>query len=64
MGGGGHIIIRNAIKQALSDPLIHGILSDKHKAIIDPILAEDINNWTPKDDAEALKVFEWCARNC
>ena len=64
MGGGGHIIIRNAIKQVLSDPLIHGALSDKHKAQIDPILAQDINDWTPQDDETARRVFDWAARNC
>lgn len=64
MSGGGHIIIRNAIKTALSDPVVHGLLSDRQKAIIDPILAEDVNNWTPHDDEEARKIFDWAARNC
>lgn len=64
MGGGGHIIIRNAIKQALSDPLVHGMLSDKHKAIIDPILAKDTSAWTVEDDVHAQRIFHWAELNC
>jgi hypothetical protein len=63
-GGGGIIIIRSAMKQALSDPLVHGILTEKQKSLIDPILLEDVNNWTPQDDENVRKVFDWVARNC
>jgi len=64
MSGGGHIIIRASIKTALSDPLVHGLLSDKQKTLIDPILAEDVNNWSTQDDENARKVFDWVAKNC
>lgn len=59
MGGGGHIIIRNAVKQALSDPLVHGLLPDYMKAEIDPILAKDTNTWTDCDDRIGMAAFHW-----
>jgi hypothetical protein len=64
MGGGGTIIIRNAMKQALSDPLVHGTLSDSDIAAIGPILAKDVNDWTHKEHDKVLKVFTWAAQHC
>jgi len=64
MGGGTIIIIRNAIKQALSDPLVHGSLSASDQAAIDPILAKDVNDWTQTEHDKAVKIFTWAAHHC
>ena len=64
MSGGGHVIIKNAIKQALSDPLVHGMLSDSDRAVVDPILAKDVNDWTDEEFNSAGKTFEWARQNC
>lgn len=64
MGGGGTIIIRNAIKQVLTDPLVHGSLPDKMKTTIDPVLAKDVNDWTTPEHHAALNVFDWAATHC
>lgn len=64
MSGGGHIIIRNSIKQALSDPLVHGSLPDQLKAEVDPILAKDTNAWSDSDDCVAFAAFHWAHAHC
>jgi hypothetical protein len=64
MSGGGHIIINQAIKQALSDPLVHGMLPPEDQAVVDPILAKDVNDWTMEDRHLAAKAFFWVAVNC
>ncbi len=64
MGGGGTIIIRNAIKTTLEDPVIHGSLPDEEKAIVDPILAKDVNDWTQEEQHLTAKAFFWVAVNC
>jgi len=64
MGGGGTVIIRNAIKQALIHPLIHGALPEKMKAVVDPVLQKDVNDWTVADHNGALHVFDWAATHC
>jgi hypothetical protein len=63
MGGGGTIIIRNAMKSTLSDPLIHGLLPDCEKAVVDPILAKDVNDWTAEEQHLAAKAFFWVCVN-
>lgn len=62
--GGGHVIIRSAIKQALSDPLVHGCLPASDVAVVDPILAKDVNSWTHEEFERVLKTFAWAAQNC
>ena len=64
MGGGGHIIIDDAIKQALSDPLVHGVLPPDMQAEVDPILAKDTSNWTENDDCIAFAAFHWAHAHC
>jgi hypothetical protein len=63
MGGGTIIIIRNAIKQALSDPLVHGMLPPKMLVKVDPILAKDTSAWTAEDDVESMRAFSWAHKN-
>ena len=64
MSGGIIIIMRNAVKTALSDPLVHGTLSDKQKSAVDTILADDVNNWSSHDDETMRKAFELTYKNC
>lgn len=64
MGGGGHIIIRSAMKQALTDPLVHGWLPAADTALIDPILAKDVNDWTAQEYERVRKTFAWAAQHC
>ena len=61
MSSGGIIIMRKAIQQALTDPLVHGQLPDKMKVTIDPVLAKDVNDWTTADHHAAVHVFDWAA---
>ncbi len=63
-GGGGIIIIRNAMKQALSNPLVHGTLPESDANLIDPILAKDVNDWTHIEHEQVRKTFAWVAQHC
>lgn len=63
-GGGGAIILRVAIKQALSHPLVHGILPASDVARIDPILAKDVNDWTHEEQRAVMKSFAWVEQHC
>ena len=63
-GGGGIIIIRNAMKQALSNPLVHGMLPEADAALIDPILTKDVNDWTHQEYEQVRKTFAWAAQHC
>jgi hypothetical protein len=50
MGGGdGTVIVKNAVKAALSDPTVHGNLAPKMQAKIDPVLAKDVADWSTAD---------------
>lgn len=64
MGGGGTIIIRQAIKQALTDPVVHGMLPASDIAVVDPILAKDVNDWTHQEQRAAMKTFAWAEQHC
>jgi len=63
-GGGGVIIIRTAIKTALSDPLVHGGLPDYIQKSVDPVLAKDVNDWDHAEHRAAAHAFDWAAMNC
>lgn len=64
MGGGdGTIIVRNAMKRALSHPLVHGQLPEKMTAVIDPVLAKDEGEWTLHEHHAVLEVFNWAAQH-
>lgn len=64
MSGGGHIIIRDAKKQALSNPLVHGALPAAMQTAIAPALAKDTVDWTADDDHETGRAFAWAEKNC
>ena len=64
MSGGIIIIMRTAAKTALSDPLVHGTMSDKQKSCVDPILTQDVNNWSSHDDKTIRKTFDELYKNC
>lgn len=59
MSGGGHIIIRDSVKQALSNPTVHGTLPAEMQAEIDPILAKDTSAWSESEDCVAFAAFHW-----
>lgn len=59
MGGSGGVIIVNHAKQALSDPLVHGQLPIRTRAMIDPILAKDVSLWTLRDKKDIAAAFTW-----
>jgi hypothetical protein len=63
-GGGGIIIIRNAIKQALSDPLVHGNLPPGIQTDIASALAKDTSAWSIDDDKATQHAFSWAMRHC
>jgi hypothetical protein len=64
MSGGGHIIIRNAIKTALSDPTVHGMLPDQIQADIANALATDTSQWSAQDDHDTQHAFSWAMKHC
>lgn len=61
MGGGGTIIVRRAIKQALTDPLVHGMIPADEVAIVDSILAKSEDDWSTHETHKVAKVFHWVA---
>jgi hypothetical protein len=63
MSGGGHIIIRSAIKQALTDPLVGGALPAGISKEIAPTLAKDVNSWDEHDDKCTQHAFKWAMSN-
>jgi len=64
MGGGGTIIIRNAMKTALQNPLVHGLIPTNEVDAVDAILAKDVNDWSEKETHKVSKTFHWIASNC
>lgn len=63
MAGGGVIIIRNAIKQALSDPLVSGALPSRLQAAIAAPMGKDVNDWDDCDDRDTQRAFNWAMTN-
>lgn len=59
MSGGGHIIIRQAVVDTLSNPTVSGNLPDRMKLAISPILAKDPADWTVQDEMVLAHVFGW-----
>jgi hypothetical protein len=62
-GGGGGVIIIDATKATLSNPLVHGNLPEAWPPIIDPILAKDSASWTAKDKKQAAACYTWALTN-
>jgi hypothetical protein len=63
MSGGGHIIVRNAIKQALTDPMVGGALPAGISKEIAPALAKDTSAWDEHDDKCTQHAFKWAMSN-
>lgn len=63
MSGGGHIIIRDAIKQALTNPLVGGALPSGIQTEIAPTLAKDTGSWDEHDDKCTQHAFKWAMSN-
>lgn len=63
-GGGGGIIIRNAIRTALTDPIVYGSLPANHKAAIDPFIHDEAGTWSPANFHKAHEAFNWAAKHC
>jgi hypothetical protein len=57
------VIIRNAIKQALTDPMVGGALPTGIKTEIAPTLAKDPNSWDDHDDKCTQHAFKWAMSN-
>ena len=58
-GNSGVIIIDDAIKQELTNPMIHGQLPPKTQSVVDPILARDPGTWTVDERAATFRAFTW-----
>ena len=58
-GNSGGIIVRQAAKQALSDPTVHGNLPAHTKTILDPILAKDEGDWSPAECKSVADAIHW-----
>lgn len=54
MAGGGHIIIRSAIKQAASSETINSYLSPSAQAKLAALLAKNEADWTHFETCEVL----------
>jgi hypothetical protein len=61
-GSAGGIIVQHA-KTALSDPLVHGSLKERTRAVIDPILAKEPSAWSPRDKQDLAAAFTWALTN-
>jgi hypothetical protein len=64
MGGGGTIIIRDALKTTLTNPVVSGSLPPDEAASIAPFIETDVNTWTTEQQHLAAKAFFWVAVNC
>jgi hypothetical protein len=65
MGGGdGTVIVRDAMKQALTNPIVHGALPQSHQDSIDPFINTDSGTWTADQQKHAFKAFEWAEKHC
>lgn len=63
MGGGGHVIIRSAMKTALTNPLVHGALPRPDQTRVDPILVKDVNDWTHEEECAVMRTFAWAQQH-
>lgn len=63
MSGNGHIIIRSALKAALSDPLIHGKLTLKMQQSLDCIFTKEEGEWNEADDLYVTHAAGWALKN-
>lgn len=62
-GGGGGVIIHPHAKAALTNPLVHGLLPDEKKALVDAIIDKDFGDLTHADKIILGHVFAWALVN-
>jgi hypothetical protein len=58
-GNSGGIIVREAVKAGLSDPMVSGQLPEKMKAVIDTVFAKAAGEWSPSDCKAVAKAADW-----
>jgi hypothetical protein len=63
MGGGGIIIIDDAIKETLVNPLVSGQLKPWQTKLLGAFIAKDPGQWSQDERDMALAVFAWAAVN-
>ena len=63
-GGGGIIIIRNNLRTALSNPIVHGQLPPDMADEVTEILSVEDHTWTESDLCNLNKAFSWAVHNC
>lgn len=64
MAGGGVIIIRNAMRTALTDPTVGGMLPKYLRDAIDTFVNSDVSMWTTEEHDIATHAFNWVAHHC
>lgn len=64
MAGGGVIIIRNALKSALNDPIVRGMLLPHQRNKLDLFIAKDTSQWDEDEHDIALGCFNYAAHHC
>lgn len=64
MAGGGVIIIRNAMKTALTNPVVHGMLPKHIRDQIDTFVNSDVSMWTTEEHDIAAHAFTWVSHHC
>lgn len=57
------IIVRKAMKQALSDPPVYGMLPAHIKERIESFIKTDIEAWNESNHDHARYAFHWAAGN-
>jgi hypothetical protein len=58
-GGGGVIIIKDAVAKGLMDPVVYGNLPATITGSLGPILAKDPCDWTQDETQLVAKATEW-----
>lgn len=58
-GNSGGVIVRHAIKVALSTPIVHGQLPAGMCEDLAPVLAKDAGEWTPADIHVVKQAAGW-----
>jgi len=62
MGGGdGTIIVRDAMKSVLTNPVVHGKIPKETTRVIDPVLEKDVGEWSVYEHRAIVDAFTWVA---
>lgn len=62
-GGGGHVIL-HAVRQTLTNPLVHGQLPPDTKILVDAIFDKDDADWSDYDKHVIAEAIRWALLNC